>query len=143
MGDAERVRALRERIGLSSDEVAARIGLTTMGYFDLEFHDDELSTVPSLAEVKRLAEVFDVPTAALFVDDPATLPERRLSYPELVDRVRVATARPDAREALEDEIGWYLDGFLESEARALADYPVEFLQALCDRLGVNWLEALP
>jgi transcriptional regulator with XRE-family HTH domain len=143
MEDAERVRTLRERTGLSSDEVAARVGLTRMGYFDLEFHDDELSTVPSLAEIKRLAEVFDVPTAALFTDDPAALPQRRLSYPELVDRVNATIAASGQKDALEDQIGWYLDGFLESEARALDEYPVEFLQALCDRLGVNWIEALP
>ena len=48
-----------------------------------------------------------------------------------------------SQEALEDDIGWALNDFLESEAKALSEYGVEFLKALCERLGVGWTEALP
>ena len=143
MGDAERIRTLRERLGRSSAEVAALVGLEDMEYFDLEFHDDELSTVPSLAVIKRLASVLGVPTPALFMDEFAEMPTRRISYAELASSVKALIADGISQEALEDDIGWALNDFLESEAKALSEYGVDFLKALCERLGVGWTEALP
>jgi transcriptional regulator with XRE-family HTH domain len=142
MSDARRLRSLRARTGLSSAEVAHRAGIGDMAYFDLEFHDDELLTVPSLGDIKRLATVLGVPTAALFVDNcDSTV--RRISYQQLMTSLASLISNGTSKEALEDEIGWRLDDFLESEARALSEYPAEFLKLLCDRLGVAWIDALP
>jgi hypothetical protein len=49
------MRSLRTRAGLSSAEVAHRAGVGDMAYFDLEFHDDDMMTVPSRPHTKRLA----------------------------------------------------------------------------------------
>jgi transcriptional regulator with XRE-family HTH domain len=65
-GDAERIRTLRQRVGKSAEEIALVAGLGHMAYFDLESYDDELRTVLSLTQVKRLADAFGVPAAALF-----------------------------------------------------------------------------
>ena len=140
--DARRLTALRERTGRSSHEIASLAGLEDMEYFDLEFHDDELRTVPSLAQIKRLADVFDVPTAALFFDEPSA-PLRRVPYAELLSLVRAELAGGISKERFEEDIGWELDAFLESEERALSDYGAEFLEALCLRLGIDWVAALP
>jgi len=48
-----------------------------------------------------------------------------------------------SREQFEDEIGWTLDDFLESEDKALSASGVEFLQDLCQRLNIEWKDALP
>jgi hypothetical protein len=40
-------------------------------------------------------------------------------------------------------IGWDLGAFFESEALALSEYGVEFLQVLCTRVGIDWIAALP
>jgi transcriptional regulator with XRE-family HTH domain len=142
MSDVQRLKALRELTGKSADEIASLAGLEYMEYFDLEFHDDELRTVPSLAQIKRLADVFTVPVAALFSDNPdVTL--RRVPYAELVALVTAQLAAGISKEAFEEEIGWELDAFFESEERALAQYGVEFLEALCTRLGIDWIAALP
>jgi transcriptional regulator with XRE-family HTH domain len=142
MSDVQRLKALRERTGKSADETAALAGLQYMEYFDLEFHDDELRTVPSLAQIKRLAEALQVSAAALFHDNPdATL--RRVPYAELVSLVSAQLAAGTSKEAFEEDIGWELDVFFESEEHALAQYGIEFLEALCSRLGIDWMAALP
>ncbi len=128
MGDAERIRTLRKRLGRSSAEIAALVGLGDMAYFDLEHYDDELSTVVSLAVIKRLASVLGVPTPALFFDESAAMPTRRISHAELTLFVKALIADGSSQEALEAEIGWSLDDFLESDATALSPddlYPVE------------------
>jgi len=140
--NAERIRRLREQTGKSSAEIAALAGLGDMAYFDLEFHDDELVTVPSLAQVKRLADTLGVPTVVLFFDEPPPR-TRRISYAELVLLIKDHLAGTIDKDGFEDEIGWYLDDFLESEDKAFAAYGIEFLQALCQRLGVEWTDALP
>ena len=141
-GDAQRIKALRERSGKTSDEIAALAGLGHMEYFDLEAYDDELMSVPSLTQIKRLADALGVPTRALFSDKPA-IEQPRVSYAELALLVRRHLAGGISQEALEDQIGWSLDAFLESEEKALSEHGVEFLKALCRKLGVPWMTALP
>ena len=141
-GDPERIRSLRERIGKSASEVASLVGLGDMAYFDLESYDDELRTVLSLEQVKRLAAALGVATAALFVDSPTT-PERPVTYDELVTLVRGHVAMSVSRETFEEDVGWNLGALLESESAALSGYCVEFLEALCPRIGVDWIAALP
>jgi len=143
MNDAERIQTLRTRSGRTASEMAQLSGMAHMEYFDLEFHDDELKSVPSLAAVKRLASALGVPTRRLFVDEPDSPSGRHVSYDALVALVRRRVAADGSQEPLEDEIGWYLDDFLAGEAAAMAAYPVEFLIALCERLAVDWLDALP
>jgi len=141
-GDAKRIRALRERSGKQAQEIASLAGLQYMEYFDLEAYDDELMSVLSLGHIKQLARVFGVPTAALFFDKPPTFPHR-VAYAELVELVNARLAAGTSREVFEDEIGWDLTAFFESEERMLSEYGVEFLKALCRHLGVQWIAALP
>jgi len=141
-GDAKRIEALRERTGKAAHEIASAVGLSDAEYRDLEMFDDELITAPSLEEIKRLADIFGVPTAALFVDEPIAI-AHHVSYAELVERVNARLAAGTSREAFEDEIGWELAAFFESEARARSFYGVEFLKALCRHLDVWWMAALP
>jgi len=143
MNDPERIQMLRSRTGRTASEIAALVGISDMAYFDLEFHDDELRSVPSLATVKQLASVFGVPTRRLFDDASEPPSGPRLSYTDLVTRARQRIASDGTQEKLEDAIGWYLDAFLRSEAAAMAEYPVEFLIELCQSLGIDWMDALP
>jgi len=141
-GDPERIRSLRERAGKSANEVASLAGLGDSAYFDLESYDDELRTVLSLGQVKQLAAALGVATAALFVDE-ARLPNRRISYDELVSLVHGNLATGVSRQTFEEEVGWDLGSLFESEAATLSGYCVEFLEALCSRIGVDWIAALP
>ena len=140
-GDAKRIEALRERTGKAAQEIASAVGLSDAAYRDLEMFDDELITAPSLEQIRKLAEVFGVPTAALFVDEPIAI-SHHVSHAELVERVNARLAAGTSREAFEDQIGWELAAFFESEARTRSFYGVEFLKALCRHLDVWWMAAL-
>jgi hypothetical protein len=82
-GDAKRIKVLRERTGKSSYEIASLAGLAEMAYFDLEAYDDELMSAVSRAKIRRLADVFGVPTPALFLENP-NIVRRHIPYAELV-----------------------------------------------------------
>lgn len=140
---AERLRQLREQSGKSVDEIAAAVGMEYMQYFDLELHDDELSTVPSLASVKRLAATLNVTVPALLSEDSTTI-SHQITYNGLVKCVKTYLKKTGlSQEAFEDRIGWALDEFFVSEDRMLEQYNLEFLKVLCESLGVSWVAALP
>jgi transcriptional regulator with XRE-family HTH domain len=141
-GTANRIQTLRKRTGKSSDEIASLVGLSDMAYFDLEAYDDELVMALSLEQVRRLADVLGVSTQMLFLDEPAPkVPST--SYSELVSLVTARIAQAGDQKAFENEVGWDLGAFLESEATALSTYGVDFLQSLCTHVGVDWMTALP
>jgi len=141
-GDAERIKLLRQRAGKSAGEIALLAGLGDMAYCDVEAHDDELRTVLSLQQVKRLADALGVPSSALFLDELTDI-EHRVSYDELVAFVTHHFDSGVSREALAEEIGWDLGPFFGGESRALSEYGVDFLQELCRRIGIDWVAALP
>ena len=141
-GDAERITSLRQRTGKGVDEIASLAGLGHMAYINLETYDDD-STVLSLGQVKRLAFAFGVPASALFADE-TTESTHRVSVPAaFVTLVNGRLASGVSRNAFEESIGWSLGAFFESEAAALSEYGVEFLQELCSRFGIDWIDALP
>lgn len=57
---AEIIRSLRDKTGKSQDEMAELLGMTFMSYSDLELHDHELCSVPSLGEVKKMCDIFGI-----------------------------------------------------------------------------------
>ena len=140
--DAERIRLLRQRAGKSAGEIASLAGLGDMSYYDVEAYDDELRTVLSLQQIKRLADALGVPSSALFLDEVATI-EHRVSYDELVALVKRHFESGVNQEAFEEELGWDLEPYLGGESRALSDYGVDFLQELYGRIGIDWVAALP
>ncbi len=141
---AKRIRTLRERTGKGAAELSELLGMSAMEYFDLELHDDELPTVASLDQIRRLAAALGVTAAALLSEDGAAVPAGRISYPQLVERTREYLVDAGlTQEQFENQLGWRLDDFFESEQKMLASCNLEFLKALCAGLGVPWLEAVP
>jgi transcriptional regulator with XRE-family HTH domain len=140
---AKRVRELRERTGKSVEDMASLLDMSPMSYFDIEFHDDELEAVPSLRQVRQLAECLGVSTAEL-VTGLTTDVNERIRWPDLIARTldyrRTAGVTADA---FEDLVGWKLDDFFASEDAMLDNYPVDFLQVLCKELQIPWIHALP
>jgi transcriptional regulator with XRE-family HTH domain len=143
IGVAERIRELRQRTGKTQDELAALLGMSPMSYFDIEAHDNELEMVPSLRQVKVLAEHLGVSSVELFGE--VAIPDgQRLRYPILVARTEdYRRSTGSSEEALGDLVGWELRHFLTSENAMLDNYPVDFVKDLCGVLQLPWLRALP
>lgn len=124
--------------------MAAVVGMEYMEYLDLELHDDELAMAPSLAEVRKLATALGVSAYALLSEEGIGSPTCRISYADLVGRVRTYLRDKNiTREDFEARVGWALDDLFAGEERMLAEYNVDFLRDLCGLLDVSWMDALP
>lgn len=62
----EVIKATRERLGLTLDDVAKQSGLSWNEYFDVELHDDEALDVVHLRYLKKLCEVLRLHPLDLF-----------------------------------------------------------------------------
>ena len=140
---AKRVRELRERTGKSVEEMASLLDMSRMSYFDIEFHDDELESVPSLKQVRQLAQYLGVSAAELVTGSTRDVNER-IRWHDLVARtLDYRRTNGITEDAFEDLVGWKLDDFFASEDAMLDNYPVDFLQVLCKELQIPWVGALP
>src|SRR5262245_14828986 len=62
---ARRFEQARERLGLTLDGLAARLGVVTHSYWDIEFHNDEAFDCFSIVELRKIATVLGEPLEAL------------------------------------------------------------------------------
>jgi transcriptional regulator with XRE-family HTH domain len=136
MGIADGIGALRLESGRSELELATELGFTVSGYCDLEQHDSEIESVPSLAQVLKLAKLLGTDVLGLIGEaQPATkLP---------IAKVRSALAAhlgnsAEAREALEDLIDWDLGPFLDGNEEWVSVYTIEFIKKLAIAIEVDW-----
>jgi transcriptional regulator with XRE-family HTH domain len=142
MGTAERIKALRERLGKSDLEMAQLLGLNIYCYGDLEFHDDELVSMITLSQALRLASLLGAKLHDLLGDDATARPIIPIS--QLPERVRAAMIQTKVSlEEFEDRVGWELREFLDKPVQTATERPVIFLQDLAAQLGLDWLSIVP
>jgi DNA-binding XRE family transcriptional regulator len=141
---AEIIKTLRNKTAKSQDEMAELLGMTAMSYFDLEFHDDELCSVPSLRAVKKMCDVFGIsPVELLAGTQQLTDLPVPISFQDLMKRVKTHIAeKGQTQEQFEDETGWYISD-CSANPEKIWDEPVMFLQDICRPLGTDWLAAIP
>ena len=133
---ASRFREFRERAGLSHDEVARRLDISSPCVWDIESHDNELSSCYSPSEVQRFCQILGVRPIELFGGDLAEPP---ISAIELVRLIREqCQSRGVTLEQFENSVGWRLSACIEPPEHLLADITVDGLQCLCRELGVDW-----
>ena len=137
------LKQLRERRALSSQELAARIGLPEPWLRDLEAYDEEMYCNISLVHLQRLALLLGVSVAQLLLVDPSQASGERVTFNTIVDRLRaVLAARGEPPEAFGARIGWEVDRVLEQPADRWEWCPEE-LEDIAGGLGINWVNALP
>jgi hypothetical protein len=135
---ASRFKRFRERAGLGHDQVAAQVGLEigASAIWDIESHEDELSSCYSPAQVRRFCDLLRVTPAELF---GMATPEPPISPRELVRLIDEECRRRHVSvEQFEDAVGWSLVGFMDPPERLFQDMTVDGLQWLCRELRVDW-----
>ncbi len=133
---ASRFREFRERANLSHDEAARQMGISSPSVWDIESHEDELSSCYSPSEVQRFCRVLGIRPIKLFGVEVAESP---ISAVELVRLIREqCQSRGVTLEQFEDAVGWCLSACIEPPEHLLADISVDGLQWLCRELGVDW-----
>jgi transcriptional regulator with XRE-family HTH domain len=133
---ASRFPEFRERAGLSHDEAAVQMGISSPSVWDVESHEDELSSCYSPSELRRFAGVLGVRPVDFFgaqtLESPVSATELvRLIY----DQCR---SRGASLEQFDDVVGWRLNACVEPPERLLEDISIDSLQWLCRELGIDW-----
>jgi transcriptional regulator with XRE-family HTH domain len=139
---AARLRYYRLRAGKSAQDIARQLGINDAWYHDLEERDDELASTLTVFQAVELASLIGVRLCDLAADTPS--PSERLDLMDLPSRIEEHLTRTGVSiEQLEQELGWELQEFLKSPLQIAAESPLEFLQAIAERLGIDWLSLVP
>jgi DNA-binding XRE family transcriptional regulator len=141
---AKIIKNFREAVGKSQQEMADLLGMTFMSYFDLELHDDELCSIPSLREVKKMCDIFGIsPTELLTGNQKLNRLPAQISFQALMEKVKIhLVEKRQTQEEFEDEAGWHLSDYL-ADPEKIWDEPISFLQDICEPLGVDWVATIP
>jgi transcriptional regulator with XRE-family HTH domain len=139
---AQRIKAAREKLNLSHDEVSERVGVSRDSYYDLEAQDDEAYMVISIRQLLKLGCALGVSARELVEEDDGPLLEERVSYEELAARVRaqIEAERMDV-DAWGTKVGWDVAGLLGDPAK-VADLNLDGLCDICRAIGVDWRAVL-
>jgi hypothetical protein len=133
---ASRFREFRERSGLSHDEIARQMAISTACIRDIESVEGELSSCYSPAEAKQFCRVLRVHPRELFGIETSELPITALELVQCVhDHCRLNGI---TLEQFEDTVGWHLVGIIDPPDQLLQDITIDGLQWLCRELGINW-----
>ena len=135
-GTAERIQALRLKLGRSEQELASELGLTVHAYHDLEQHDEELESAASIAQALKLSSL-------LHTDLLALLGETEIPVRMPIARVRSALNEQlgtsgEAKELMEDTLNWDLGPFLEGSEEWTTVYTIDFVRQLATVIEVDW-----
>lgn len=135
---AKKFRELRERAGLTPDEVARRFpeAISAAAIYDIESNDEELCDVYSPADIRKFSEVLGARPAEFFGIE---INARPLSAEELVQLIQEACRSRNLTLAqFEEAVGWRLSQAIEPPSKLLEEISIEGLQWLCQELGIDW-----
>ena len=132
---ALRFREFRERVGLSHEEAARQMGISTPSVWDIESVEHELYCYSS-AEVRRFCQVLGIRPGELLGVETEEPP---VSAVELVSLIQQQChSRGITLEQFEEAVGWRLSACMEPPERLLEGMSIDGVQRLCRELGINW-----
>jgi hypothetical protein len=138
----DRMRGARERLGLTPEAVASKMGLAAPWYYDLEAYPDEVFSTVSLAHLQVLGQTLELEPAKILVGGTSS-PIHRREFRDVVDGLerRMESEGLDA-ETLGERLGWDIRGVL-ADPQQLWNFNVTGLRDVCQGVGVDWLAVLP
>ena len=120
----DRLRAARERSGLSQSDVAKRSGLTPSEYWDLEERESEVLDCVTLAELRRIADGVGTTISELLFGEAVPRVRPEVEYADLSFRLARRLADESLSEAsLCSVVGWDVGQALH-DPEALDSYSV-------------------
>jgi transcriptional regulator with XRE-family HTH domain len=139
-GITERIKSLRNESGKTDIEVADFLKLSIYEYGDLESYDKDIIDVVSVKTAVQLAGLYNQSLLQLLVPEKERWPKEHLSETQLAEKAKALMAQKGlSQEEAEDQVGWFLEGFLANPRAYVEENPIMFLQDLSRFLGVNWL----
>ncbi len=143
MNAADRLAAARERLGLSAEASAERVGLPLARYRELESDATALCSKISLADLRAVAHVLGLTPRELLLDERAPQQPARASFAELASAVRQAISQSQLSiEMWSETVGWEVGPLLVDPAH-LWTLSVDALKDICVGARRDWLAFLP
>ena len=137
----DRIRAARERAGMTEKEVAARASLPVAWYRDLENDPSEIWSNVSLDSLYRLCEALGLTLRGILdVEDTVTVPF--ISPSELAamiqHRIGIEGTDPDTWG---DRVGWDVTPII-TDPKNSERYTLDALRDICGALDLDWRAVL-
>ena len=133
---AIRFREARERAGLTHEDAAARMGISTASVWDIESHDNELESCYSPANIQQFCQVLGISPPELF---GIAVASSAIGVKDLVTLIRDYCRTGGLTvEQFENAAGWHIAASLDDPECFLHDYTIEGIQNICDELKVDW-----
>ena len=125
-----RFREVRERLGLSAEEVTARCDLQPIDVWEIEGLEGDLEMSFTPKQVQKFCQVLGIQPIDLFGDDISETP---VSADDLVQLIHAeCLLRGITLEQFEDVIEWWsLGSIIEPPEKLLESMRIDSLQRLC------------
>ena len=133
----ETIRRLRERVGLTPQELATRIWMNVPSYFDLETCDSEWEQAAELSQLLEFSRIVSVPLLTILGEDIVSV-RQPISFGEMSRLIR---ERVQDRKVEEAKIAWDLSEFFEAPMIAM-EYPILFLKIVAQGVGFDWRQPI-
>ena len=132
------LKRLRENSSLSPEQLAAAAGINLAWYYDLETHDDELTSNVSLDSIARIARALGVKPSALYGAQSSGIVSLELLASLLREHVDHSGKSLDD---FETEIGWSVAAAL-ANPEEFREFNADGLRATCEAVNVVWYDVL-
>ena len=137
----KRVKEARQKSGLTREMAARLADISEASYYDIEEDDDDLVVLYGLSDFFRLIEI----VGASIEDSEEQQVAKGKSSGACGLRANPFESKfsslSDISE-LEDIVGYELEETLRNPSKALNDWNIDCLEALCRELGMNHMEVL-
>ena len=137
---ADRIRAARERAGMTEDEVASQASLPVAWYRDLEHDPSEIWSNVSLDSLYRLCEALGLTLQRILDVENVVVPS--ISPSELATMIqhRIVAEGTDP-DTWGDRVGWDVKSILTAPM-TVASYTLDALRDICGALNLDWRAVL-
>jgi transcriptional regulator with XRE-family HTH domain len=132
------LRAKREEKGMSDEEVASLVSLSSMEYYDLEHDRSEWRTVVPFIKTKVLIKLFDIDITETFEAVPVTNSLARYhTIPDIIKDRRAALGL--SSEEFADKAGFFpvFATIVEEHYLGLELWPIEVAKLVAEALEVS------
>lgn len=138
----ERMRAARDHLGLTPEQVARAMGISAPWYYDLEAYPADIFSTVSLAQLWALGKILGLEPAGILTGGAPPLASGK-HFRDIVDGLerRMKSEAIDA-DALGTLLGWDIRAVL-AEPEKPWEFSVTGLQDVCMGVGIDWLSVLP
>jgi hypothetical protein len=112
------------------------MGVSGPCVWDIETHEDEISSCYSVADVQRFCRVLGIAPRDLFGFESTVSPLTAAALAALIREH--CRSRTITTEQFEDAAGWSVAKSLDEPERFRHDYPIDGIIDLCRELGEDW-----